>query len=300
MFMQRIRHSTKKNRTILLIVVAALALGIVGAFAHWDSSADYSTGSTGAGESAEMTASQLADQYQSALDASAPASMDGVDYATASTNANKYMTLARYAVDAMNEASSGNNIEGATKYTMMRIDAANKAAEYFQKAIDEAPDTLNKAGIASLLADKGYAKYYAGENDEARAAFEEAYETNPGIAVLEKYSEFLFSVDGYSAAEELLNGFMDAQTDKSGADYTSAKSLLDQWKAMEDYYVSSGIRTPDSSDEDTETTDEDTEASGETDETGETEETTEDGASEETEGTEDAPVDEEAEPVVNE
>ncbi len=299
MFMQRIRHSTKKNRTILLIVVAALALGIVGAFAHWDSSADYSTSGTGAGESAELTAAQLADQYQTALDASAPASMDGLDYATASTNANKYMTLARYAVDAMNEASSGNNIEGTTKYTMMRIDAANKAAEYFQKAIDEAPDTLNKAGIASLMADKGYAKYYAGENDEARAAFEEAYETNPGIAVLEKYSEFLFSVDGYSAAEELLNGFMDAQTDKSGTDYTSAKSLLDQWKAMEDYYVSSGIRTPDSSDEesdeDTEATGEDTEASGETDETGET---TEDGASEET--TEDAPVDEETEPDVNE
>ena len=35
MFMQKIRHATYKHRTVLIVVVVLLAIGLVGSFAVW-------------------------------------------------------------------------------------------------------------------------------------------------------------------------------------------------------------------------------------------------------------------------
>ena len=233
MFMQKIRRSTKKNRTILIVVVALLTLGIVGSFAVWNSN-DYKAESQ-SGQS-EMSAADLLKQYQDYLLTNAPADKNNIDYSTASNMATQYMTLVSYASDAASEANSSGDSVAMTGYMKTMQDAAKEAAEYYQKSLDLAPDTLNDAGKAALMANMAHAQYYSNDVENARSNFAAAYELSPTIAVVQGYSEFLFGVDGLEAAETFLNSYMETIEDQESTDYTTAKSLLDYYSALDKLY----------------------------------------------------------------
>ena len=233
MFMQKIRRSTKKNRTILIVVVALLTLGIVGSFAVWNSN-DYK--GDGQGAQTEVSAADRLKQYQDYLLTNAPADKNNIDYSTASTMATQYMTLVSYASEAASEANASGDSVAMTGYMKTLQDAAKEAAEYYQKSLDLAPDTLNDAGKAALMADMAHAQYYSNDVENARTNFAAAYELAPTIAVVQGYSEFLYGVDGLEAAETFLNSYMDTIEDKESTDYTTAKSLLDYYGALDKLY----------------------------------------------------------------
>ena len=263
MFMQKIRRSTKKNRTILLIVVAILAVGIVGSFAVWNS------GDYGMTNSENMTAVDVVEQYKTYLAENTPEDMESVDYDTAMSMASSYMQLAIYAGQAVNEVSS-TDVEAAAEYTLLRLDSANTSAEYYQKALDEAPDSLNDAGRAALMAQLAYAQYYAANNEEARTNFDAAYALSPSASVVQSYSQFLFDVDGLAATEELLTEYMATITDKSSSEYTNIEALLEEYRMLDSLYSSTET---DESETDESETDESGTATG--DDTSDNVETTE-------------------------
>ncbi|MDO4732605.1 MAG: hypothetical protein Q4B50_03715 [Bacillota bacterium] len=229
MFMQKIRRSTKKNRTILLIVVALLAIGIVGSFAVWNSN-DY-----GMPADAEMTAAEMVEQYEQYLAENTPENIDEIDYNTASSTAQNYMTLSQYAGMAASEAS-GTDADLTASYMLMQMDAATDAVEYYKKAIELAPESLNAEGEAALLSDLAYAQYYATNYDDARVNFDKAYATSATYGVVQDYTQFLFSVDGIEAVEEVMEDYMGRFTDQSSTEYTNAKSLLEYYQALDQIY----------------------------------------------------------------
>ena len=240
MFMQKIRRSTKKNRTILLIIVALLAIGIVGSFAVWNSG-DYSMpGAT------EVTYADMVAQYEQYLAENAPESMEGIDYNTAITMANDYMALAENAGMAAADASTTEDgADAASAYMLTQMDASTEAVDYFKKAIELAPESLNEEGEAALYSDLAYAQYYAGIYDDARVNFDKAYAASPNYNVVQSYAQFLFSMDGMESVQKLMDDYMGRFTDQSSEEYTNANALLEYYKALDEIYKSATEGTED-------------------------------------------------------
>lgn len=282
MFMQKIRHATKKHRTVLIVVVALLAVGIVGTFAVWDSN-------VASVESDEVSYADMVAQYEEYLKAQLPAEGEEVDFDTANALAEQHMVLSTYAMMAASEASSAADSAAVTEYMITRMDAASSAADYFQKALDLAPDTMNEAGKAGILSDLAYAQYYATNYEDARTNFEAAYEMDANIEVVQAYSEFLFNVDGLDAVEEMLNAYMGTISDAESNEYTTASSLLEYYTSLDALYSAAQDAAKD--DEDAEGNDADTEEDADAPETadeptGEGEEA----GTEEGEGTDEEPI----------
>ena len=158
MFMQNIRRATKKHRKVLLAVVLLLMLGLVGSFATWNSRSGVGGGSdAGAGEFT------LVQQINSYLEYIRSLEAEAREYSDFITLASSYMELGYlYA----NNLYNGTEEEKATAQDA--VDAsAGWAREYYQRALDNAPEGLNSKAIADIKAAQAEACEMQGDWDSA-------------------------------------------------------------------------------------------------------------------------------------
>ena len=230
MFMQKIRKSTQKNRTILIIVVAVLTIGLVGSFAVWNSD-DYRN-ETGYGEM--TTEEQIATYEQYVADATPAAGVE-MDYASASSLANYYTQLRSLYYTASTEYAATDTAK-STEYYDKSIDAATKAAEYFQFQLDNAPENMNDYAKALLMGNRASALSFTGEMDEARALYEEAVTLSPdNFEVAQNYVTFIYSQDGIDAAKEYAEQYKEMVGEESD-NYAAMDEVIKYYESVEEFY----------------------------------------------------------------
>ncbi len=136
MFMQKIRHATTKHRTVLIVVVALLAVGLVGSFAVWGAADSPSTTNTD-----NMSTMEQIELYESYIAQTLPAEGEQITYDTAGSLAGLYMTLYSLYANAYNETVV-EDADLGQEYYDKSIDAAAKAAEYYQLQLDNAAEDV--------------------------------------------------------------------------------------------------------------------------------------------------------------
>lgn len=211
MFMQSIRHATKKHRKVLLAVVILLLLGLVGSFATWNAANRGNIGSAGSGAGA--TQDQQLANYQDYIASLHTQYGDSPDYSGSLTMASAYLQLSslnldKYngemakipAVDPPKQDANGNAVplsadEQATQDAKQKAhddavaaaqtwqqasqDAAVQAENFYQRASDNAPEGLNDAGFAEIKAGMAQARDMKGDEQGALGFMEDAYKLAP-------------------------------------------------------------------------------------------------------------------------
>ena len=210
MFMQDIRRATKKHRTVLLVVVIILMLGLVGSFATWNSAGQGGRNNFSGGD---LTLEQQIAIYEEHISNLQKEFGNDTDYSGSLELARAYMDLSSLYADKYNADSKdipvldpplfdeeGNEIplspeeeaERAVAETerdaaMLALDAWREAAmnaamqaeRYYQLALDHAPEGFNNAGIADIKANQARACDIQEDYERALAYMEEAYELAP-------------------------------------------------------------------------------------------------------------------------
>ncbi|MDO4580959.1 MAG: hypothetical protein Q4B96_00030 [Bacillota bacterium] len=251
MFMQKIRKSTRKHRKLLIGVIILLMIGLVGSFAVWGSN-DYS-----GGESVEdMTTVERIAAYEQYIDEIKADAGEEMDYSTATTLASLHMTMYSLNYTAASENSS--NAEAAASYSVQAQVEASTAADYYQQALELAPDTLNDLGKAQLIAGQAEAVFYSGDAAAAEQLYIQATDLAPDdLDTNIKYANYLYSVNGLDAAVAyltVLRGRVSADESKVAA----VDAQIEYIQGMDEFYAMLGqdSDTDASADEAAEGTDE--------------------------------------------
>jgi len=205
--MQNIRRSTKKHRKVLLAVVLLLMLGLVGSFATWGSRSGLGGVSSGSGVDGYDTLEQqisLYFDYVKRLEAEAN------DFSAYVTIASNYRELSTLYMNKYNNDSSeiialdppeydeeGNEIplepeqqaeralaeetyNAAVAAAEVWLDASHNsagwAADWYQKALDNAPADISDIGIADIKFNQAEARYMQDEKEIAVLLLKEANE----------------------------------------------------------------------------------------------------------------------------
>ena len=233
MLMQKIRRSTQNNRKILLIIVAILAVGLVGSFAVWNSG-DYNKN---AGVTA-TTEDQIS-MYEKYIADTTPA--DGaMDYDTASKLANYYSQLVTLYNTAYNEKLAASDASGAAEYQQKAANAAGKAAEYYQFQLDNRPENMNDYAIALLMGSRAQMLSLTGDMDTARDLYQQAMGMSPeNIDVAEKYVGFIYSQDGLEAAQAYAAEYQAAAGEGSD-NYNSMAQIIAYYEYIDQIYNTTG------------------------------------------------------------
>lgn len=102
-----------------------------------------------------------------------------------------------------------------------------EAADYYVVCLELAPADLNDLGRAQLYVKAANCLSVAGENDKAKANYDEAVKLAPGdFEVGFTYAQHLAGIKEYDAAIEVLNNLIANSTDQSIID--SANSLIEE------------------------------------------------------------------------
>jgi len=225
-FMQRIRRATRKHRKVLLIVVIILAVGLVGSFAVWNS--DNYGNNTGT----EMTAQEQIALYEDYLAKNEPAADAEVDYNTAASLAEVYMSLQQLYYTAYSQVAA-EDADAGVQYYMQSVTAAGKAADYYQKQLDVAPENLNDYGKAQIIANQAQALAYTGASDDAKALFDQALALSPeNYDVASKYLDFLFVNQGLDAARAYADSYK-ALIGESSEYYAQIDQIIGYYELLE-------------------------------------------------------------------
>lgn len=229
MFMTKLRRATKKYRWVLIIIVIALAIGLIGSFATWNSGG----GAHGNNNSAEASTLDQIEQIEAYLEQQLPADGEALDYSKANSLADLHMTLANLYNTAYQE-NSATDANAALTYYATAVDYATKAADYYQTALAEAPESLNDLGKARLYASQANALMTAGDSETAQPLYEQAIALGADDYDINiSYSQFLYYTQGLEAMETFLRGYiakLPAEDERisNAESYLSYVQMIDQ------------------------------------------------------------------------
>ncbi len=214
MLMSKIRHSRKKYRGVLIVVISLLIISLISTFALLGSSAGTGGNAQGA-EQAKLQAEALEKIIKEAED------VTDKDYSANSNLASYYTSLA----SAYGELGDSRSQE-----------ASLKAAEYFRAAMDTAPAEMNDLGKAQLYASMAVSYYAGGDNVMATAAFNEALALAPdNFEIARDYSYFLFGTQGIDEAINYLEGYKEAALEE-GKETAGVDEMLNLYKSLQDAF----------------------------------------------------------------
>lgn len=234
MFMQKIRHATTKHRTVLIVVVALLAVGLVGSFAVWGAADSPSTTNTD-----NMSTMEQIELYESYIAQTLPAEGEQITYDTAGSLAGLYMTLYSLYANAYNETVV-EDADLGQEYYDKSIDAAAKAAEYYQLQLDNAAEDVVDYVKAGIMGNRAIALACTGDGDAAQAVFDEALALAPNnYDLATNYLSFVYQNEGLEAAQAYAASYMEIVGEES-AFYEQMQSQIDYIEryeqAMEEFY----------------------------------------------------------------
>lgn len=234
MFMQKIRHATTKHRTVLIVIVALLAVGLVGSFAVWGAADSPSSTNTD-----NMSTMEQIELYESYIAQTLPAEGEQITYDTAGSLAGLYMALYSLYANAYNETVV-EDADLGQEYHDKSIDAAAKAAEYYQLQLDNAAEDVAEYVKAGIMGDRAMALACTGDGDAAQAVFDEALALAPNnYDLATNYLSFVYQNEGLEAAQAYAASYMEIVGEES-AFYEQMQSQIDYIEsydqAMEEFY----------------------------------------------------------------
>jgi len=224
--MTNIRKGTQKHRKLLIIVVIILGAGMVSTFATWNSNYGASSSSD------DPTTTDYIEMYEGAIKDNTPAEGQQIDYSTASTLAQDYKYLSSYYNKASDENKSTDE-DLANQYLTKSTESITKAAEYYQLAIDNAPENLNNLGLAQLYANKAAALFSVGTaSEEVRADYQKAYALAPdNWDIAYSYSQFILVNDGLEKATAFLTEYKSSLPEGSTTG-TTVDQVIEYYKSL--------------------------------------------------------------------
>jgi len=234
--MQKIRKSTMKHRKLLIAVVVILAVGLIGSFAVWNSD--------GIGSGGEVTTAEYIEYYETNIAELTPAEGVELDYDTAQTLGNLYYDLRSLYYNHYSETYPQDSaaedydakVSEAIGYYQKSIESAVKAAEYYEKQLALAPETLNAYATADIMAKRASSLAFAQANDTARALFTEALELSPeNINAAVGYVEFLYANDGMEAARTYADSYKELVGEEN-ANYATMEQYIEYYEQLEQFY----------------------------------------------------------------
>lgn len=235
MFMQKIRRMTKKHRKVLTVVVILLMIGLVGSFAVWNSDSYGVAGTSGE----PLTYAQQVEQYETYIADNEPDSIEDADFSQANSMGSLYLELYTLCANAFNETySSGaeDAAEQAALYNARAGEAVALSAQYYQRAIDLKPDSLNAVGEANLYAILSSTQLYSGNKEAAKSAIDTALSLAPeSYQVVQANAEYIYNDQGFAAVETYLNDYL-ADKDQNSEEYTNIANVLAYYQYQNAYY----------------------------------------------------------------
>ena len=242
MLMQKIRHATQKHRTLLIVVVAVLAIGLVGSFAVMGFNDDSSN------QGSESTTLEQIAYLEGLIDENLPTDEEVIDYDKASTLANLYTQLWTQYMQASSEAQT-TDAEASLNYYEIALQAAAEAANYYQIQLDVAPDTLNDQAKGQIIARQAMLSSYAGEDEQAQELFAQALDLAPdNIEVAINYLNYLYFNQGFDAADDYAESYM-SLVEADSTNYLQMEQSIEQMRMLEDLYDSLEAETAEGTDE---------------------------------------------------
>ena len=227
MFMQKIRHATYKHRTVLIVVVVLLAIGLVGSFAVWGA-ADSPSANTD-----DLTTMEQIELYESYIAQTLPAEGEEITYDTAGTVAALYMNLYSLYATAYNETVN-DDADLADEYYNQSIASAVSAAEYYQLQLDNATENTTDYEKAGVMGNKAMALACSEDNEAAQTGFDEALALAPNnydLAV--NYLSFVYNTEGLEAAQAYAASYMELVGEESSF-YSQMQSQIDYIEQYEE------------------------------------------------------------------
>ena len=228
MFMQKIRHATYKHRTVLIVVVVLLAVGLVGSFAVWGAADSPSANNTN-----DMTTLEQIELYESYIAQTLPAEGEELTYDTAGTVAALYMNLYSLYATARNEALNDDS-DLADEYYDQSIASAVSAAEYYQLQLDNATENTTDYEKAGVMGNKAMALACSGDGEAAQSVFDEALALAPNnydLAV--NYLSFVYNNEGLEAAQTYAASYMELVGEESSF-YSQMQAQIDYIEQYDD------------------------------------------------------------------
>lgn len=251
MLMQKIRRWTKKHRTVLIVVVCLLAIGLVGSFAVWNSDI-FSSG--------DPTAAQQAQAYEEYLATVLPATPADATYEEAQQIALLYSELYGLYGQAYSEIANNEDDASVTlaeSYSQKAMLAAANGAIYYQQAIDTAPESLGDVGMGQLYAFLASQLLYSQQTEQAGVAIEQALALAPEtLAVIQFNAEYISYTEGFQAAVEYLEPIVASYPEDSN-EYSSLSSQLSTYQLYAAFLASMENQSGGEEDSDGQDSDED-------------------------------------------
>ncbi len=214
MVIQKIRNTTKNQKTLLTVMVVVLIFGLLGSYFIWQSP-DFGTG-----VSPEQIEDQLAAYDDSIAKAKEKLAKNPDDYSILVEIASLYQ-------------AQGELLTAAERYNEVPTSYAN-VIEYYDRALANKPAELNAAAEADIYGKIANANWVIGYDEGADAAFDKALELDPtNWSVNYLHVMFLFASDGVDAALDAAKAYQALV--KDDADLSkNADALVNQIQQMKD------------------------------------------------------------------
>lgn len=214
MVIQKIRNTTKNQKTLLTIVVAILIFGLLGSYFIWQSP-DFGTG-----VSPEQLEKQLAAYDESIAKAKEELAAKPDDYSILVNIASLYQAQG----ELLTEAERFNDVP--TSYA--------NVIEYYERALANKPAELNATAEADIYAKIANAHWVIGYSEGAEAAFDKALALDPtNWSVNYLHIMFVYATYGLDAALDSAKVYQDLV--KDDADLSkNADALVNQFQQMKD------------------------------------------------------------------
>lgn len=214
MVIQKIRNTTKNQKTLLGVMVAVLIFGLLASYFIWQSP-DFGNG---------VSPEQIDDQLAAYDDSIAKAKEKLAE------NPNDYSLLVEIA--SLYQAQ-GELLTTAERYNEVPTSYAN-VIEYYDRALANKPAELNAAAEADIYGKIANANWIIGYDEGAEAAFAKGMEIDPtNWSINYLHVMFLFATDGVDAALDAAKEYQAIV--KDNADLSkNADSLVKQIQQVKD------------------------------------------------------------------
>ena len=214
MVIQKIRNTTKNQKTLLTVMVVVLIFGLLGSYFIWQSP-DFGTG-----VSPEQLEEQLAAYDESIAKAKEKLAENPDDYSTLVEIASLYQ-------------AQGELLTEAERFNEVPTSYAN-VIEYYDRALANKPAELNAVAEADIHAKIANANWVIGYNEGAEAAFDKALALDPtSWPINYLHVMFVYATYGIDAALDCAKVYQDLVKDDAELS-KNEDSMVNQFQKLKD------------------------------------------------------------------